>query len=76
MFSVYSWHNCKLQTVINFTLFGILLLLAKELPKLAAVLKTTCNMKTFDFLAIFKRLLVLILLSLAHDGKGKRNVFL
>ena len=60
------------KNVIDFTSFGILLLLAKKLPKLALVLKLACNMKTFDFLAIFKQLLLLILLSLAHAGKGKR----
>ena len=59
------------KTVINFASFGILLLIAQELPKLGAVLRTTCNMKTFEFLAMFKRLLLLILLSLAHAGKGK-----
>ena len=41
---------------------------------LGAVFRTQCNMKTFDFLVIFKQqsLLLLILLSLAHAEKGKR----
>ncbi|XP_044165395.1 ficolin-2-like isoform X1 [Acropora millepora] len=48
----------------------MLLLLAEDRPKLAgAVFKTTCNMETFNLLVIFKQLLLLILLSLAHADK-------
>ena len=54
----------------------MLLVLAKDLPKLRVVYKTTCNMKMFDFLVNFKRLLLLILLSLAHTGKGKIYIFI
>ena len=66
--------TCK--NVSNFTSSGMLLLLAKDLPKLGAVYKTTCNMKMFDFLVNFKRLLLLILLSLAHTGKGKIYIYI
>ena len=57
----------------NFTVFIILLVLAKDMPRLGAVFKTKCNMKTFDLLVIFKRPLLLILLSLAYVGKGKKK---
>ncbi|XP_044181051.1 uncharacterized protein LOC114966927 [Acropora millepora] len=59
--------TCK--TVCNFTSSDVLLLLAKDLPKMGAVLKTTRNMKMSEFLVNFKRLLLLILLSLAQAGK-------
>ncbi|XP_029202712.2 brevican core protein-like [Acropora millepora] len=47
----------------------MLLLLAKDLLKLGAVFKTTCDLKMLDFLVNFKGLLLLMLLSLAHAGK-------
>ena len=65
--------TCK--NVCNFISSDVLLLLAKDLPRLGAVLKTTRNMKMFEFLVNFKRLLLLILLSLAHTCKGKIYIF-
>ena len=52
--------------------FSILLLLAQEGPHLAgAIFKTTRSMETFNLLLIFKKLLLLILLSRAHADKRK-----
>ena len=64
-----------LKNVCTFTSSGVWLLLAKDLSKLGAVFKTTCKMKMFDFLVNFKRLLLFILLSLTHTGKGKIDFF-
>ena len=61
--------TCK--NVCKFTSSDVLLLLAKDLPKLGAAFKTTRKMDMFEFLVNFKRLLLLILLSLAHADKGK-----
>ena len=67
----------KKSIINNFTSFRMLLLLAEDRPKLAgAVCKTTCNMETFNLLVIFKQLLLLILLSLAHADKGQYKMFL
>jgi len=68
-----NYMSLRKKKVINVaTSFSILLLLSNDRPKLAgAVFKTTCTMKTFGLFGFFRRLLLLILLSLANVGKGQ-----